>query len=76
MFPPKACQKGQYTILQKHNYPSYNANKVHSSFWLQHVFIQEMTFDELKVAVRECQLPILLVLQLHICSDHRSISKC
>ena len=52
----------------KHKCLTYHANSIDPSFWLQHIFIQELTFDELKVVAIECQLPMLLALR-HINSE-------
>ena len=51
-------------MLQNHKFISNHANNVGSYFWSQHIFIQKLTFDELKVVLKECQLPMLLVLTL------------
>ena len=54
--------------MQKHKYLPYHANSVDSSFWLEQIFVQELTFDELNVVLRECWLSMFLVLQ-HIHSE-------
>ena len=59
MVPPKDHQK---RIDDSAKTQIFHIMHVDSSFWLQHIFsFRKLTFDELKVVVKKCQLPTLLV---------------
>ena len=76
----KSSTKRTLDNLAKHKYLSYHANNVDSSFWLQHIFIQDIDIQWVEICCWEISASDVACLD----SDsewnpeafHKSMSKC